>query len=101
MRTCMLFVVLLFGACTGAETPIEHDDAAVDGPATSDGGLLSFGAPCQTVTTHSTECETGACAHFDMVTTSPGLCTQQCASDTTCPTGSMGKKCNGMGYCRP
>jgi hypothetical protein len=32
-------------------------------------------------------------------------CSQKCTllgmMDPSCPTGVMGQKCNGMGYCRP
>jgi hypothetical protein len=92
---------LVVSACTGPDSPPLHDAAIADAPALSDGsGLLAFGATCHTVTDQSTECATGACHFFEMFPP-PGVCTLKCTADPQCPTGSLGKKCNQMGYCRP
>jgi hypothetical protein len=91
----LLALLLMLVACTGPEQML-----APDGPPSEIDGPTDFGAPCQTVTDMSTECSTGACVHFNMFT-SPGLCTMKCTMSSQCPAGSMGQKCNMMGYCRP
>ena len=98
MRLAVLFLLLL--ACTGPEQTLAPDGPAqVDAPS-DDGGGLPFGAGCQVVSDMSTECAGGVCFHFNMFP-SPGVCTQKCTMDAQCPAGSMGPKCNTMGYCRP
>lgn len=70
---------------------------------TVDAAPGAFGATCTTVVdTGSTECTSGVCTNsFDMV--GHPVCSQKCpAGDgSTCPSGSMGMKCNMQGYCRP
>ena len=90
-----VFLLFLMVGCTGAEQTL-----APDGPASESDGPVDFGAPCQVVTDMSTECSTGACAHFNMFP-SPGLCTMKCTMSSDCPPGSMGQKCALTGYCRP
>jgi hypothetical protein len=93
--TRIFLLVLTLAACTGPEQTL-----APDGPMSEVDGPADFGAPCQVVTDMSTECSTGACVHFNMFP-SPGLCTMKCTMSSQCPNGSMGPKCNTMGYCRP
>jgi hypothetical protein len=63
----------------------------------------AFGAACTTVVdTGSTECTSGVCTNsFDMI--GHPVCSQKCTAGdgSTCPSGSMGMKCNQQGYCRP
>lgn len=83
-------------ACNSGSSP------SPDAP--SSHGSLAFGSACNTVSDMSTECASGVCTNtFQMITTP--VCSQKCtalgSNDPTCPTGSMGQKCSGMGYCRP
>lgn len=62
----------------------------------------TFGAACVTASDTSTECDSMVCTGtIDMV--GHPVCSQKCTfgMDATCPSGSMGMKCNRMGYCRP
>lgn len=96
----LLFALLLAG-CGGDDTPTKMDAAGGSG---SGSGSGAFGAACTVVTdTGSTECASGVCTDsFNM--TAPE-CSQKCtmlmATDPSCPSGSMGQKCNMKGYCRP
>ncbi len=80
------------------------DAAKVDAPGSGSNEGLAFGSDCTVVSDDSTECASGVCTNtFNMFPTP--VCSQKCTdlggSDATCPTGSMGKKCNQQGYCRP
>jgi hypothetical protein len=101
MRRAFLFVAtcsaLAFIACGSNNPP------AVD--AHTNGSGAAFGSACNTVSNMSTECMSGVCTNtFNMFPTP--ICSVQCtmlgsADDPECPNGSMGMKCNQMGYCRP
>jgi hypothetical protein len=84
-------------AC-GSGTPLPAD-AAIDAK-----HGLGFGSACTTVSDTSTECTSGVCTNTFNQFPTP-LCSQKCTilggSDSTCPVGSMGQKCNQQGYCRP
>jgi hypothetical protein len=88
-----LAIAIGFAACGGDSTP------PMDAPLSNQ----AFGATCTAVTDTGTECTSGVCTDsFDML----GLvCSQKCTllnmTDTSCPMGSMGQKCNMKGYCRP
>ena len=87
-------LVLSTWACGSSNPP------AADAPKA---GSAAFGAACTVVTDTGTECAGGVCSDsFNM--TAP-LCSQKCTllmmTDPSCPTGSMGQKCNMKGYCRP
>jgi hypothetical protein len=94
MRMYSLAVALVVAACsTGSKSP--GPDAATNQP---------FGAACVTASDTSTECASGVCTStIDQV--GHPVCSQKCTmlggTDTTCPQGSMGQKCNMKGYCRP
>jgi hypothetical protein len=86
-----------FVAC-GSSNPTP--DAMKDASASN----IAFGSACTTVSDTSTECASHVCTNtFNMFPTP--VCSQKCTmlggSDTTCPQGSMGQKCNMQGYCRP
>ena len=86
-------------ACSNTvETSIDAP-RSIDAPAAAG----SFGATCTTVSDTSTECTSHVCTNtFNMFPTP--LCSQKCmagTADPTCPSGSMGMKCNLQGYCRP
>ncbi|HET9993600.1 MAG TPA: hypothetical protein VFQ65_33915 [Kofleriaceae bacterium] len=104
MKPLALAVVLAsvyFAACGGDAPPTKMDAAGGSG---SGSGSGAFGAACTVVTdTGSTQCASGVCTDsFNMTTP---LCSQKCTmlmmTDPSCPTGSMGQKCNAKGYCRP
>ena len=86
-------LLLLLAGCPGSSPK-----PGPDGPAAG-----TFGATCTTVVdTGSTECTSGVCTNtFDMFPTP--VCSQKCTPgmDSTCPSGSMGMKCNMKGYCKP
>jgi hypothetical protein len=103
MGKALLFSVLAYGCaiggCNSGSSPTP--DAAGSG---SNHGTIGFGSACNTVSDTSTECASGVCTNtFNMFPTP--VCSQKCTvlggSDSTCPVGSMGQKCNQMGYCRP
>jgi hypothetical protein len=90
-----LLVLLAVAACSGKAPPSMPDAALTNVP---------FGGVCSVVSDTSTECTSGVCTNsFNMFPTP--VCSQKCtmlgATDTTCPNGSMGQKCNMKGYCRP
>jgi hypothetical protein len=101
MGRAQLFFVALLVACSSNSTP------SVDAPGSGSGsgsGKIAFGSDCTTVSDMSTECASGVCTNsFNMFPTP--VCSQKCTnlggSDSTCPVGSMGQKCNMQGYCRP
>ena len=99
IKHLLLACLLALGACgVGSETPPGNADASG-----VDGGL-PFGATCMTTSDMSTECASGICTNtFDMLGHS--VCSQKCTvlggTDTTCPNGSSGQKCNMKGYCKP
>lgn len=99
----VLLASVVIAACGGDDTPTKMDAAGGSGSG-SGSGSGAFGAACTTVTdTGSTECASGVCTDsFNM--TAPE-CSQKCtmlmATDPSCPSGSMGQKCNAKGYCRP
>jgi hypothetical protein len=63
----------------------------------------AFGSACTVVSDTSTECASGVCT--DSFNQTTDLCSQKCTllmmTDPSCPTGSMGQKCNMKGYCKP
>jgi hypothetical protein len=101
MGRAFLFAIALLVACSSNSTP------SVDAPGSGSGsgsGKIAFGSDCTTVSDMSTECASGVCTNsFNMFPTP--VCSQKCTnlggSDSTCPVGSMGQKCNMQGYCRP
>lgn len=95
--TLALTATLALDACSGS-SPAPTVDAA---PA---GSNLPFGATCNITSDMSTECASGVCTNsFDML--GHDVCSQKCTvlggTDTTCPQGSSGQKCNMKGYCKP
>lgn len=101
MGRLLFFAFVLSCACSSNSTP------SVDAPGSGSGsgsGKAAFGSDCTTVSDMSTECASGVCTNsFNMFPTP--VCSQKCTdlggSDSTCPVGSMGQKCNMQGYCRP
>jgi hypothetical protein len=96
MQRAFLFSAALLVACGSSNSP------SVDAKGSNEG--LGFGSDCVTVSDTSIECASGVCTNsFNMFPTP--VCSQKCTvlggSDTTCPVGSMGQKCNMQGYCRP
>jgi hypothetical protein len=97
-----VFAILLVVAGCSSNDPAPKMDAAAGSGSGSGSG--AFGAMCTVVTdTGSTECASGVCTDsFNMTTPE---CSQKCtmlmAMDPSCPSGSMGMKCNMKGYCRP
>jgi hypothetical protein len=89
---------LLLSSCSG-DPPKTVDASTADGPAAG-----AFGAACVTATDTSTECVSGVCTS-SIDTLGHPVCSKKCTvlggTDPTCPTGSMGQKCNMKGYCRP
>jgi hypothetical protein len=98
--TRIFLLLLTIVACTGPDQSLAPDGPASEVDGSVADGPVGFGAPCQVVSDMSTECPTGVCAHFNMFS-SPGVCTLKCHMDSECPSGSMGPKCNMLGYCRP
>jgi|SRR5580698_513173 hypothetical protein len=101
MGRVLFFAFALSVGCSSNSTP--SPDAAGSGSG-SGSGKAAFGSDCTTVSDMSTECASGVCTNsFNMFPTP--VCSQKCTnlggSDTTCPEGSMGQKCNMQGYCRP
>jgi hypothetical protein len=95
----IILLALLAIGCGGEDTPTKMDAAAGSGS-----GSGAFGAACTTVTdTGSTQCASGVCT--DSINMTAPVCSQKCtmlmATDPSCPSGSMGQKCNAKGYCRP
>lgn len=97
IRLCL--IAFAVSAACGADDATTYNDAAVDGPAPG-----TFGAECTTVSDMSTECDSGICTNVFNMFPYP-VCSQKCTVlqgiDPTCPSGSMGQKCNMQGYCRP
>ena len=101
MGRAFLLAITLSVACGSSNTP------SVDAKGSGSGsgmGTLGFGSDCTTVSDMSTECASGVCTNtFNMFPTP--VCSKKCTmlggSDSTCPVGSMGQKCNQQGYCRP
>lgn len=101
MGRLLFFAFALSVACSSNSTP------SVDAPGSGSGsgsGKAAFGSDCTVVSNMSTECASGVCTNsFNMFPTP--VCSQQCTnlggSDSSCPVGSMGQKCNMQGYCRP
>jgi hypothetical protein len=98
----LILALALACACSSNSTP-SSPDAAGSGSG-SGSGKAAFGSDCTTVSDTSTECASGVCTNsFNMFPTP--VCSQKCTdlggSDSTCPVGSMGQKCNMQGYCRP
>ncbi|HMG54398.1 MAG TPA: hypothetical protein VK601_12970 [Kofleriaceae bacterium] len=94
MKRLLLAWSLVVVACSG-DSPPPAADAGGPAPRT-------FGAACVTPSDTSTECDSAVCTGtFDMV--AHPVCSQKCTfgTDSTCPDGAMGKKCNMKGYCRP
>jgi len=92
----LLAFALALAACSGDPPP----GPTLDAPAGS--GNLAFGATCTVTSDTSTECTSGICTNaFDML--GHDVCSVKCTfgTDTTCPTGSSGQKCNMKGYCKP
>jgi hypothetical protein len=100
MHKYVLAAVLALAACSGSTPTTPVDAVGPDAPANQ-----PFGALCNTATdSGSTECMSGVCTStIDMLM--HDVCSQTCTvlggTDPTCPTGSMGQKCNMKGYCRP
>ena len=67
-----------------------------------DAGNGAFGAACTMASDSSTECASGICTGTIDMAGHP-VCSVKCTfgMDSTCPSGSMGMKCNMKGYCRP
>ena len=102
MRAVALSLVLAslyFAACGGDDTPTKMDAQG------SGSGIhnAAFGSACTVASDTSTECASGVCT--DSIDMTAPVCSQKCtmlmAMDPSCPTGSMGQKCNSKGYCRP
>ena len=96
MKTLALALTLSLAACSGSSPP--SVDAA---PA---GTNLPFGATCNIPSDTSMEYTSMVCTNsFDQLGHS--VCSQKCTvlggTDTTCPQGSSGQKCNMKGYCKP
>jgi hypothetical protein len=94
MQRWLLAWSLVLAACSGS-SPAPTVDAS--GPA-----ARQFGAACVTPSDTSTECDSGVCTStFDMI--GHPVCSQRCAfgTDSTCPSGATGMKCNMKGYCKP
>jgi hypothetical protein len=94
MQRVLLVWSLVLSACSS--------NSPAPGPDASGTGL--FGAACTTVSDTSNECMGKACTNtIDMA--GHNVCSQTCtmlnAQDPSCPTGSMGQKCNMKGYCKP
>jgi hypothetical protein len=93
MKRIVLAWSFVLAACSG-DTPAPAD---ASGPA-----ARTFGATCATASDTSTECDSGVCTNtFDML--GHPVCSQKCTfgTDSTCPSGSTGMKCNMKGYCKP
>jgi hypothetical protein len=96
MKRLVIAALVALAACPGKSPPPTPDAA----PLTNQ----PFGATCTVNTDTSTECTSGVCTNsFNMLPTP--VCSQKCTmlggTDTSCPNGSMGQKCNMKGYCRP
>ena len=96
-----LLAAVLACACNSGSSPPPVDSAGSG----SNHGSAAFGSACNTVSDMSTECKSGVCTNtFNMFPTP--VCSVKCTmlgsgSDSECPVGSMGQKCNQQGYCRP
>ena len=82
-------VLLSVASCGDSKPP-----APVDAASCAAVGTKAFGEACA----NSCECASLFCFTFGDGSSS---CTLACSSNTECPSGSMGQKCNGMGACRP
>ena len=99
VKSLLVALALALTACAG--DPPANPDAA---PSADGRTNEPFGAVCSVASDTSTECTSGVCTDsFDMLATPE--CSQKCTvlggTDPSCPTGSMGQKCNKKGYCRP
>jgi len=97
MKPIALALVLasVYFACGGDNTPTQMDAAGIHNAA--------FGSACTVASDTSTECDSGVCT--DSIDMTAPVCSQKCTmpmmTDTSCPVGSMGQKCNSKSYCRP
>lgn len=90
----LLAFALALAACSGSAPP-----TPTDAPLATN---LAFGAACTITSDTSTECASGVCTNtIDML--GHDVCSVKCTpgTDTTCPTGASGQKCNMKGYCKP
>ena len=99
IAVALVLASVYFAACGGDDAPTKMDAQG------SGSGIhnAAFGSACTVASDTSTECASGVCTNsIDM--TAP-VCSQKCTmpmmTDPSCPTGSMGQKCNSKGYCRP
>jgi len=101
-KACVGFAIALSVAvaCSSGSNPPPVDSTGSG----SGSNKAGFGSACTTVSDTNTECTSGVCTNTFTQFTTP-VCSQKCTvlggSDTTCPVGSMGQKCNQNGYCRP
>ena len=56
--------------------------------------MAAFGEAC----TQDSDCMNSTCRNFEQL---GKVCTALCTDSSMCPSGSMGQKCNMMGFCRP
>ncbi|HEY1816879.1 MAG TPA: hypothetical protein VGG74_31240 [Kofleriaceae bacterium] len=99
------FLVAAFCAATACNSGNSPSVDAAGSGSGSNHGSIAFGSACNTVSDMSTECASGVCTNTINQDPTP-VCSVKCtmigsADDAECPNGSMGMKCNGMGYCRP
>ncbi|TMQ06392.1 MAG: hypothetical protein E6J90_27270 [Deltaproteobacteria bacterium] len=90
MQRLLVVWSVVLCACSGTPAPAP------------DAGNGTFGAACTMVSDTSTECASGVCTgSIDMI--GHPVCSVKCTygMDATCPSGSMGMKCNMKGYCKP
>jgi hypothetical protein len=93
MQRLVLALSLALCACSSSSSPPTPD---ASGPAAG-----TFGAACTTVSDTSSECMGKACTN-SIDNLGHNACSQTCtilnAQDPSCPSGSMGQKCNMKGY---
>lgn len=98
-RIAMFILIVLVTACSSGSSAAVDAAAAGDGPAPG-----TFGAACATASDMAIDCMSGVCTNTINLAPHP-VCSQRCTvlqgMDPSCPDGSMGKKCNMQGYCRP
>ena len=104
VRVFLCAIVLAFTACSSDPAPVADAAIHVDAPPPDGLAAGSFGAACTTVSDTSTECTSGVCTNTINMIPHP-VCSKKCTvlggTDPACPAGTMGTKCNQMGYCRP
>jgi hypothetical protein len=61
-------------------------------------GPLAFGAQCDLANDQCDHTMSLVCKFFMQL---GNVCSKMCTVPADCPAGSMGQKCNTMGYCRP